>query len=115
LAAAPSRPGFTPDGAEAAENRVKDRPAPPLRTAPDDARERTFNEALRGPAAPLRQERAPKLTIHRLEVQVINQSGQSGQSRQVAPSSADRARRAFTAPSSDARETLERHHLGRLL
>jgi hypothetical protein len=112
LAAAPSQPGFTPDGAEAADDRIKDRPTPPRRTAPDDARERTFNETLRGQAATLRQESAPKLTIHRLEVQVINQSGQS---EQVSHSSADRAWREFSAPSSDARETLERHHLGRLL
>jgi hypothetical protein len=115
LAAAPSRPRFTPDGAEAADDRIKDRPTPPRRTVPDDPREKTFNEALRGQAAPLRQESTPKLTIHRLEVQVINQSGQSGQSGQVSHSSADRARSAFPAPSLDALETLERHHLGRLL
>src|SRR5262249_8073437 len=76
LAAAPSRPGFTPDGAETADDRTKNRPTPPRGTVSDDARERTFNEALRSHTAPMRQESAPKLTIHRLEVQIVNQSGQ---------------------------------------
>jgi hypothetical protein len=108
----------TQEGGKGQAERIKEHSIPPSKAAPDEAREMAFNEALRRHATASRQESAPKLTIHRLEVQVINQSGQSGQnvqSGQVSQSSADHAWRASPAPSFDERETLERRHLGRLL
>src|SRR5262245_35497561 len=71
--------------------------------APGDAHNRAFNEAARHNAAAFRQEGGTKLTIQRLEVQIINQV------------SADRARNVSRTPPPDASETLERRHLGRML
>jgi hypothetical protein len=84
-------------------DRMPERSNTLLGAPPDDVHNRDFNEAARHNTAASRQEGGPKLTIQRLEVQIINQV------------SADRARRVSRAPSPDESETLERRYLGRWL
>jgi hypothetical protein len=59
-----------------------------------------------------RRERAPKLTINRLDIQIINQNGQNGQNGQTPAPFAQPAPRA-SAAALEAREVLDRHLLGR--
>jgi hypothetical protein len=98
LPPAPDRPE---EGSHGRLDRLPERSNDLLGAVPDDVQNRAFNEAARYNTAATRQEGGPKLTIQRLEVQIINQV------------SADRARRVSSAPSPDARENLERRHLGR--
>jgi hypothetical protein len=103
LPPAPNPPDRLEESDPGRHDRLPERSNAMRVAAPDDDRNRAFNEAARHNAAASRQEGGPKLTIQRLEVQIINQV------------SADRARSVSSAPSPDASETLERRHLGRML
>ena len=103
LTPAPNSPDRLDESNPGPHDRLPERSNAVRVAAPDDDRNRAFNEAARHNAAALRQEGGPKLTIQRLEVQIINQA------------SADRARNVSRASSPDASETLERRHLGRIL